>query len=112
MSFFLNPDFSKLSPEAALVALGHAFFSLSLGMGILLTYGAYVDKRQSLGPATLAIGAGDLIYAFIAGLIIFPTTASFGIEPDSGPSLVFIALPAAFSAMPLGAFSEGYSLSF
>ncbi|MEF7438884.1 sodium-dependent transporter [Paenibacillus lautus] len=107
VSFFLNPDFSKLSPEAALVALGHAFFSLSLGMGILLTYGAYVDKRQSLGPATLAIGAGDLIYAFIAGLIIFPTTASFGIEPNAGPSLVFIALPAAFSAMPLGAFFGG-----
>ncbi|WP_194540554.1 sodium-dependent transporter [Paenibacillus sp. JZ16] len=107
ISFFLNPDFSKLSPEAALVALGHAFFSLSLGMGILLTYGAYVDKRQSLGPATLAIGAGDLIYAFIAGLIIFPTTASFGIEPNAGPSLVFIALPAAFSAMPLGSFFGG-----
>lgn len=107
VSFFLNPDFSKLSPEAALVALGHAFFSLSLGMGILLTYGAYVDKRQSLGPATLAIGAGDLIYAFIAGLIIFPTTASFGIEPNTGPSLVFIALPAAFSAMPLGSFFGG-----
>ncbi|WP_106769697.1 sodium-dependent transporter [Paenibacillus faecalis] len=107
ISFFLNPDFSKLSAEAALVALGHAFFSLSLGMGILLTYGAYVDKRQSLGSATLAIGAGDLIYAFIAGLIIFPTTASFGIAPDTGPSLVFIALPAAFSAMPLGAFFGG-----
>lgn len=107
VSFFLNPDFSKLSPEAALVALGHAFFSLSLGMGILLTYGAYVDKRQSLGQATIAIGAGDLIYAFIAGLIIFPTTASFGIQPDAGPSLVFIALPAAFSAMPLGALFGG-----
>lgn len=92
-----------------MVALGHAFFSLSLGMGILLTYGAYVDKRQSLGAATLAIGAGDLIYAFIAGLIIFPTTASFGIQPDAGPSLVFIALPAAFSAMPLGAFLAGCS---
>jgi NSS family neurotransmitter:Na+ symporter len=107
VSFFLNPDFSKLTPESALVALGHAFFSLSLGMGILLTYGAYVDKRQSLGSATIAIGVGDLIYAFVAGLIIFPTTASFGIEPDSGPSLVFIALPAAFSAMPFGAFFGG-----
>lgn len=107
ISFFLNPDFSKLSPEAALVALGHAFFSLSLGMGILLTYGAYVDKRQSLGSATLAIGAGDLIYALIAGLIIFPTIFSFGIESDAGPSLVFMALPAAFSAMPLGAFFGG-----
>ncbi|MDU2243833.1 MAG: sodium-dependent transporter, partial [Paenibacillus sp.] len=57
--------------------------------------------------ATLAIGAGDLIYAFIAGLIIFPTTASFGLEADAGPSLVFIALPAAFSAMPFGAFFGG-----
>ncbi|MFB5268726.1 sodium-dependent transporter [Paenibacillus enshidis] len=102
VSFFLNPDFSKLTAESALVALGHAFFSLSLGMGILITYGAYVDKRQSLGTATLAIGAGDLIYALIAGLIIFPTAFSFGIDPGQGPSLVFIALPAAFSEMPLG----------
>ncbi|WP_028561809.1 sodium-dependent transporter [Paenibacillus pinihumi] len=107
VSFFLNPDFSQLTPESALVALGHAFFSLSLGMGILLTYGAYVDKRQSLGPAALAIGAGDLIYALIAGLIIFPTTFSFGIAPNEGPSLVFIALPAAFSAMPLGTLFGG-----
>ncbi|MNC02842.1 Sodium:neurotransmitter symporter family protein [compost metagenome] len=76
-------------------------------MGILLTYGSYVDKNQSLGSATLAIGAGDLLYAFIAGLIIFPTTFSFGIAPDQGPSLIFVALPAAFSAMPFGAFFGG-----
>ncbi|MGW8958885.1 sodium-dependent transporter [Paenibacillus sp. NPDC055715] len=104
VSFFLNPDFSKLTLESALVALGHAFFSLSLGMGIMVTYGAYVDRRQSLGTAALAIGGGDLIYAFIAGMIIFPTTFSFGINPAQGPSLVFIALPAAFSAMPFGSF--------
>lgn len=102
VSFFLNPDFSQLTTESALVALGHAFFSLSLGMGILVTYGSYVDKNQSLGAATVAVGAGDLIYAFIAGLIIFPTTFSFGIAPDQGPKLIFVALPAAFSAMPLG----------
>ncbi|WP_020430895.1 sodium-dependent transporter [Paenibacillus riograndensis] len=107
VSFFLKPDFSVLTAESALVALGHAFFSLSLGMGILLTYGSYVDKRQSLGSAALAIGAGDLVYAFIAGLIIFPTTFSFGIAPDQGPSLIFIALPAAFSAMPFGSFFGG-----
>ncbi len=107
VSFFLKPDFSVLTAESALVALGHAFFSLSLGMGILLTYGSYVDKQQSLGSATLAIGAGDLIYAFIAGLIIFPTTFSFGIAPDQGPSLIFIALPAAFSAMPFGGLFGG-----
>lgn len=107
VNFFLKPDFASLSPEAALIALGHAFFSLSLGMGILMTYGAYVNKEQSLGTATLAIGAGDLIYAFIAGLIIFPTTFSFNIAPDKGPSLIFEALPAAFSAMPGGAFFAG-----
>lgn len=102
IAFFLRPDFSKLSAESALVALGHAFFSLSLGMGTMLTYGSYVQRRQSLGTATVAIGAGDLLYAFIAGLIIFPTTASFGIAQDQGPGLVFMALPAAFSAMPFG----------
>ncbi|QSF46295.1 sodium-dependent transporter [Paenibacillus tianjinensis] len=107
VSFFLKPDFSVLTAESALVALGHAFFSLSLGMGILLTYGSYVDKRQSLGTAAFAIGGGDLLYALIAGLIIFPTTFSFGIAPDQGPSLIFIALPAAFSAMPFGGFFGG-----
>jgi NSS family neurotransmitter:Na+ symporter len=107
VSFFLNPDFSKLTTESTLVALGHAFFSLSLGMGTMITYGSYVEKRQSLGTATLAIGGGDLIYALIAGLIIFPTTFSFGIDPGQGPGLVFIALPAAFSAMPFGAFFGG-----
>nr|WP_188529490.1 sodium-dependent transporter [Paenibacillus abyssi] len=107
VSFFLQPDFSKLTAESALVALGHAFFSLSLGMGAIMTYGAYVDRKQSLGKATLAVGSGDLLYALLAGLIIFPTTFVFGLEPAQGPGLVFVALPAAFSAMPLGAWFGG-----
>lgn len=107
VSFFLNPDFSKLTTESALIALGHAFFSLSLGMGTMLTYGSYVERGQSLGAATLAIGGGDLLYALIAGLIIFPTTFSFGIDSAQGPGLVFIALPAAFSAMPFGTIFGG-----
>ncbi|MCM3628009.1 sodium-dependent transporter [Paenibacillus glycanilyticus] len=107
VSFFLSPDFGKLSAESALVALGHAFFSLSLGMGTMITYGAYVDKRQSLGAGTMAIGLGDLLYAFLAGLIIFPTSFAFGIEPGEGPGLVFVALPAAFAAMPLGSLFGG-----
>ncbi|GFN32806.1 sodium-dependent transporter [Paenibacillus xylaniclasticus] len=102
VEFFLKPDFSKLTNESVLVALGHAFFSLSLGMGTMLTYGAYVDRQQSLGAASLAVGGGDLLYALLAGLIIFPTTFAFGIEPGQGPGLAFIALPAAFSAMPAG----------
>lgn len=107
VEFFLKPDFSKLTTESVLVALGHAFFSLSLGMGTMLTYGRYVEKRQSLGAASAAVGVGDLIYALIAGLIIFPTSFAFGIEPGQGPGLVFMALPAAFSAMPFGGFFGG-----
>jgi NSS family neurotransmitter:Na+ symporter len=107
VEFFLKPDFSKLDAESALVAMGHAFFSLSLGMGCMLTYGAYVEKSQSLGKATLAIGFGDLIYAFIAGLIIFPTVFSYGLEPGEGVGLAFMALPVAFSQMPFGAFFGG-----
>ncbi|MFD2615470.1 sodium-dependent transporter [Paenibacillus gansuensis] len=107
VEFFLSPDFSKLTFESALVALGHAFFSLSLGMGIMITYGAYVNREQSLGTASMAVGFGDLIYALIAGLIIFPTSFAFGIPSSSGPGLVFIALPAAFEAMPFGHFFGG-----
>lgn len=102
VEFFLKPDFSKLDAESALIALGHAFFSLSLGMGCMLTYGSYVQKNQSLGKATIAIGLGDLLYALIAGLIIFPTVFSYGLEPSEGVGLAFMALPAAFSQMPLG----------
>ncbi|NOJ70618.1 sodium-dependent transporter [Paenibacillus alvei] len=107
ISYFLKPDFSQLTFHSALIALGLAFFSLSLGMGAMLTYGAYVDKHQSLPLATAAVGAGDLVYALIAGLIIFPTIFTFGIEPDSGPGLVFVALPAAFASMPYGSLFGG-----
>jgi neurotransmitter:Na+ symporter, NSS family len=105
--FFLQPDFSKLNAQSALIALGHAFFSLSLGMGTMLTYGAYVRREQSLGNAAAAIGAGDLAYALIAGMIIFPTTFAYGLDPAQGPGLVFMALPVAFAAMPLGSFFGG-----
>ncbi|TJY41779.1 sodium-dependent transporter [Cohnella pontilimi] len=107
VEFFLKPDFSKLDAESALIALGHAFFSLSLGMGCMLTYGSYVNKQQSLGAATWAIGLGDMVYAFIAGLVIFPTVFSYGLEPGEGVGLAFMALPAAFSQMPFGSLFGG-----
>ncbi len=110
VSFFLKPDFTKLNAESALVALGHAFFSPSLGMGCMLTYGSYVEKKQSLGSATLAIGFGDLLYAFIAGLIIFPTVFSYGLQPGEGVGLAFMALPTAFSQMKFGYFFGGVIL--
>ncbi|MEO3946783.1 sodium-dependent transporter [Gorillibacterium sp. CAU 1737] len=102
IEYFLKPDFSKLTPESALLALGHAFFSLSLGMGTMVTYGAYVNKRQSLKTASLAVVGGDLLYALVCGLIIFPTSFTYGLESQQGPGLVFIVLPAAFHAMPFG----------
>lgn len=105
--YFLYADFSRLTFNSALEALGLAFFSLSLGMGAMLTYGAYVDKHQSLPLATVAVGVGDLLYALIAGLIIFPTIFTFGIEPNKGPGLVFVALPTAFSSMPFGGIFGG-----
>lgn len=107
VEFFLKPDFSKLDAESALIALGHAFFSLSLGMGCMLTYGSYVNKKQSLGTATWAIGLGDMVYAFIAGLVIFPTVFSYGLQPGEGVGLAFMALPAAFSQMPFGSLFGG-----
>ncbi|MHA6482017.1 sodium-dependent transporter [Paenibacillus sp. strain BS8-2] len=107
VAFFLEPDFGGLTAESVLVALGQAFFSMSLGMGIMMTYGAYVDKRQSLGTATIAVAGGNALYALLAGLIIFPTVFIYGIEPGEGPGLVFIALPAAFAAMPFGSLIGG-----
>lgn len=107
VEFFLKPDFSKLDAESALIALGHAFFSLSLGMGCMLTYGSYVHNKQSLGKATWAIGLGDMGYAFIAGLVIFPTVFSYGLQPGEGVGLAFMALPAAFSQMPFGSLFGG-----
>lgn len=107
IEYFLKPDFSKLTPESALLALGHAFFSLSLGMGTMVTYGAYVNKRQSLKTASFAVVGGDLLYALIAGLIIFPTSFTYGLQSEGGPGLVFIVLPAAFHAMPFGSVLGG-----
>ncbi|WP_019535496.1 sodium-dependent transporter [Paenibacillus ginsengihumi] len=107
VQYFLRPDFSMLTPTSVLAALGHAFFSLSLGMGTILTYGAYVDRRQSLSQAALAVTGGDVLYALLAGLIIFPTCFAFGIEVSQGPGLIFAALPVAFEAMPLGTLFGG-----
>lgn len=102
VEFFLKPDFSQFTIESTLIALGQAFFSLSLGMGAMVTYGSYVDKDQSLGKATLAVSLGNIVYAIVAGLIIFPTTFAFGLEPAAGPGLIFVALPVAFASMSFG----------
>lgn len=103
LRFIFTPDFSRLSPEVALKAMGHAFFSLSLGMGVFITYGGYTPKEQSLSKAIGTVALLDTLVAVLAGLMIFPLVfASEGIVADVGPSLVFISMPQAFSQMPLG----------
>ncbi len=100
--FYLTPDFSQLSAEGILMALGMAFFSLSLGMGAMITYGSYVEKEQNLFVSTLSIVGLDVLIALMAGLAIFPAVFAMGITPEEGPGLVFIVLPAVFSQIPLG----------
>jgi len=102
--FYLSPDFSKISPQSILVALGHAFFSLSLGMGAIMTYGSYVEKNENIFLSTLSIVALDTLVALMAGLAMFPAVFAKGFAPDAGPGLVFLVLPTVFNQIPLGAF--------
>ena len=109
--FLLRPDFSKLSSSVFLEALGQAFFSLSLGTACLCTYASYFTRDTHLLASACQIALLDSIIAVLAGLMIFPAAFSVGIQPDSGPSLIFITLPnvfqQAFSTMPV----VGYVIS-
>lgn len=104
IEFLLKPDFSKVTPAVFLGAMGQAFFSLSLGMGCLSTYASYFGKDTRLGNTAMSVGIIDTCVAVLAGLIIFPAAFSVGIQPDAGPSLIFITLPnvfqQAFSGIP------------
>lgn len=103
-NFMFHFDPSELSWDAILVALGHSFFTLSLGMGSIMAYGSYMPKNASIGGTVLAIGALDTLVALVAGLCIFPIIFSNGMDPASGPGLMFISLPVAFGQMPGGQF--------
>ncbi|MGM0379654.1 MAG: sodium-dependent transporter [Bacillota bacterium] len=102
LAFLFKPDWSKLSGEAILSALGHAFFSLSLGMGTMITYGSYIGKNEKLGETAVQVTIADTAIALLAGLAMFPAVFAFGIEPASGPGLVFITLPNVFQQMAGG----------
>jgi len=109
ISFLFKPDFSKLSPSTVLKALGQAFFSLSIGMGTLVTYGSYIPKNDNLGTTAFSVALADTCIAVLAGLAIFPAVFAFNIAPGSGEGLVFITLPNIFQQMPGGYF---FSLLF
>ncbi|MCB6365991.1 sodium-dependent transporter [Intestinibacillus massiliensis] len=106
LSFYLKPDFGKMveagAGEVIFAAMGQAFFTLSLGIGAMAIFGSYIDKKHTLTGEAVSVTVLDTFVAIMAGLIIFPACAAFGVQPDSGPGLVFVTLPNIFNAMPGG----------
>ena len=100
--FYLKPDFAKINGRVFLEAMGQAFFSLSLGMGTMLTYGSYLGKKENLVSSAAWVAALDTTVAILAGFIIFPALFSQNMAPDQGPGLVFTILPVIFAHMPGG----------
>lgn len=102
LTFLFSPDFSKITPAAILTAMGHAFFTLSLGMGAIMVYGSYLPKGTSIAKTTVIIAGADTIVALLAGMVIFPVVFANGLEPTAGPGLIFKTLPIAFGQMDSG----------
>ena len=102
LKFLFIPDFSKLTSGSVLTAMGHAFFTLSLGMGAIMVYGSYLPKNISIAKTTLLIAGADTVVALLAGIAIFPIVFANNLQPDSGPGLIFQTLPIAFGAMTGG----------
>lgn len=101
--FLLEPDFSELTGTSVMSAMGQALFSLSLGMGGMITYGSYLQKHERLGAAGASVAFFDTGVAITAGLMVFPTLFAVGVDPGSGgPGLVFVAMPTIFEALPAG----------
>ena len=103
LGFMFTPDFSKLTIPIVLMALGQSLFSLAVGVGAMMTYGAYLPKNVSLPFAAAVIGVVDTLVAIFAGLAIFPLVLGYGLDPGEGPGLIFVTLPVAFGQMPGGA---------
>lgn len=113
VKFLFKPDFSKVGGDVFLGALGQSFYSLSIGMGCLCTYASYFSRHTNLMKSAVQIGVLDTSVAILAGLMIFPAAFSVGINPDSGPSLVFITLPnvfqQAFASLPVVGYVVGFA---
>lgn len=102
LEYYLKPDFSKLTPGVLVAALGQVFFSLSLGMGCMITYGSYLNNDEDLQKDALIVPFMDTAVALLAGFAILPAVFAFGFEPGAGPGLMFITLPQVFASMPAG----------
>lgn len=104
LRFFLKPDFSKLTAKTFVDAMGQVFFSLSLGLGAVITYGSYLDKKENILKASVLVPTIDTVMAVICGFAVLPPLFSFGLGASQGPSLMFVSLPLVFSKMFMGTF--------
>ncbi len=102
IDFLFNPHFDRITPKVVFMAMGQAFFSLAIGVGVMLTYGAYVPKSVSLPKAAFMIALADTAVAILAGVAIFPVVFANGLDPAEGPGLIFVTLPVAFGNMQAG----------
>ena len=102
VKFFLAPDFSNITSQSILFAMGQAFFSLSVGVSVMVTYSSYLSKKESLIQPAISIVSMNLLIALLAGLAIFPAVFSLGLEPAEGPGLLFVVLPAVFDQIVFG----------
>ena len=99
-----NPDFSKLGWKAVVIAMGHSFFTLSLGMGAIMVYGSYLPHNASIAKTSIAVSLADTAVALTAGMVIFPIVFANGLQAEQGPGLIFKTLPIAFGTMDGGTF--------
>ena len=104
IKFFLMPDFSQITMEGFMYALGQSFFALAVGLSCMVTYSSYLDKKVSIPTSANAVVIMNIFVSVLAGLVIFPVVFAFGFEPAEGPGLLFIVLPAVFSQMAFGQF--------
>lgn len=102
VKFMFVPDWSYFNAETFLMALGQAFFSLSVGIAVMITYASYLSKTEKIGNSAINVASMNIIISLLAGLVIFPAVFALGYTPDQGPGLVFIILPAVFEQLPLG----------
>ncbi|UZP67985.1 sodium-dependent transporter [Desulfovibrio mangrovi] len=104
LAFLFRPDFSKVTVDVVLNAMGLAFFKLSIGMGTMMTYGSYFRDDADIPLTTMRVMLADLVVSLLAGIAIFPAVFNYGFEPTAGPGLLFMTMPAVFSSLPFGQF--------
>lgn len=107
IAYLFTPRFSQLTPDVVLAAMGQAFYSIAVGTAGMVTYGAYLDKKENIASSSALIAGADTLVAIVAGLMIFPVVFAFSLDPSAGMGLIFDALPAVFSTMPAGSIIGG-----